>query len=123
MVSRVDLTGVDVVYLSSCESSYGEGGVSDEVMGLVHVLLAAGARCVIGHLYPIDDAMAARQSIAFYEALGAGATTREAYRSAVAAGEALEGEPVSGEHDRSYVADWMGLTLYGDPSVRILPQS
>ncbi|PWN06366.1 CHAT domain-containing protein [Rhodohalobacter mucosus] len=52
---ELDLTGVDLVYLSSCEGTYGEGDLNDEVMGLVYGLLAAGARCVIGYLWPIDD--------------------------------------------------------------------
>ena len=115
----IDLTGVRLVYLSSCWGGHGEADYNDEVMGLVHGVLSAGAACVVGHLYPVDSALAEEMAVAFHEYfIAEGATARKAYRAAVEAAVEASQEEAGEDRLLGTVADWTGYTLYGNPSVR-----
>lgn len=112
----IDLSGVRLVYLSSCWSGHGEADYSDEVMGLVHGMLSAGAACVVGHLYPVDSSVAAAMAEEFYtHFVQNGTTVRTAYRATITKTVQMANAGDLRWHKR---ADWTGFTLYGDPSVR-----
>ncbi|MCS3956692.1 CHAT domain-containing protein [Salinibacter ruber] len=107
----VDLSG-SLVYLSSCQGSFGQGGLGDEMQGLVYSLLGAGARCVVGYLFRVEGIVASHQAAAFYKRFETGSTAGEALRYAI-----QEGRLLAEQSDRP-LEGWRGLTLHGDPSTR-----
>jgi CHAT domain-containing protein len=67
-VSILDLTGVEWVVLSACESGLGEVESGEGVYGLRRAFQMAGARTVISSLWPIADKSTAEFMISLYEA-------------------------------------------------------
>jgi len=108
ILSSVDLTGVNLVVLSACESAIGARTGGDEVVGLTRALLYAGAPGVISTLWNIDDAASAGLMKEFYRRLTGGESAAEALRHAQLAVK---------EHypDPKY---WAAFTLTGDPQGR-----
>ncbi|HTC23626.1 MAG TPA: CHAT domain-containing protein [Gemmatimonadales bacterium] len=72
----------DLVVLSGCGTALGVIVGGEGIRGLTAPLLQAGARSVVGTLWPIADRSAADFVASFYGALGTGATTMDALRSA-----------------------------------------
>ncbi len=72
----------DLVVLSGCGTALGVIVGGEGIRGLTAPLLEAGARAVVGTLWPIGDASAADFVASFYRALGRGQTTADALRSA-----------------------------------------
>ena len=72
----------DLVVLSGCGTALGVIVGGEGIRGLTAPLLEAGARAVVGTLWPIGDASAADFVVSFYRALGRGQTTADALRSA-----------------------------------------
>lgn len=108
ILSSVDLTGVNLVVLSACQSAVGARTGGDEIVGLTRALLYAGTPGVISTLWNIDDAASAGLMTAFYERLTAGEPVAEALRHAQLA--VKERHP-----DLKY---WAAFTLTGDPQGR-----
>ncbi len=52
-ILTADLRGVDLVTLSACESALGRFDVADNLRGLPAAFLMAGARAVVGCLWPV----------------------------------------------------------------------
>jgi CHAT domain-containing protein len=79
-----------IVVLSSCRSATGAVLAGEGVVGLSHAFLSAGARTVVGTLWPIRDDHAAAFFDAFYESLARGrdvsSALTEARRRAIARG-------------------------------------
>lgn len=108
ILSSVDLTGVNLVVLSACESAAGRRSEGDEVVGLTRALLYAGTPGVISSLWDIDDKASAGLMEEFYRRLVTGATVAESLRQAqLAVKERLP--------DPRY---WAAFTLSGDPQGR-----
>jgi CHAT domain-containing protein len=78
ILSEVDLTGVNLVVLSACESGRGKRSGGDEIVGLTRAVLYAGAPGVIATLWKIDDAAAADLMEEFYRRLLGGALAADA---------------------------------------------
>ena len=102
-VVTLDLDGM-VVILSACSSASGEITESEGVVGLARAFFQAGARAVVGSLWPLrDDEAAAMMTRAIGE-LSRGASVGEAVASTRRAALA-EGLPP---------AAWAGLVVLGD---------
>lgn len=93
-----------LVVLSSCRSASGHGANGEGVMGLAHAFFQAGARVVVGSLWPLRDEEAALLMGEFYRELGRGrsvaAALTEARRRRIA-----DGAPA---------AAWAGMVVLGD---------
>jgi CHAT domain-containing protein/tetratricopeptide (TPR) repeat protein len=72
----------DLVVLSGCGTALGVIVGGEGIRGLTAPLLQAGARAVVGTLWPIGDQSAATFVASFYQALGTGAATMSALRTA-----------------------------------------
>jgi CHAT domain-containing protein/Flp pilus assembly protein TadD len=110
ILSSLDLTGVNLVVLSACETAVGERSGGDEIVGLTRALLYAGTPGVISTLWRIDDTSSARLMDEFYRRLAAGALAADALRDAQIA--VLRSDHYA---DPKY---WAAFTLSGNPRGR-----
>lgn len=108
ILSSVDLTGVNLVVLSACQSAVGARSGGDEVVGLTRALLYAGTPGVISTLWDIDDAASAGLMEEFYRRLVAGVPAAEALRQAQLTVKQRYPDP----------RYWAAFTLSGDPQGR-----
>lgn len=102
----LDLTGVNLVVLSACETALGEQSNGDELVGLTRAFLYAGAPSVITTLWPVEDEASGALMVSFYENLRAGMTVAEALRQAQI--ERLSQEETSSPYY------WAAFSLTGD---------
>ncbi|KAF6746417.1 CHAT domain-containing protein [Ephemerocybe angulata] len=68
-ILRSNLKHADLAFLSACQTSTGQGKLSDEAVHLTAGMLAAGYYRVIGTMWSIGDVPAQEVSTAFYEYL------------------------------------------------------
>ncbi|WP_159012840.1 CHAT domain-containing protein [Acidisoma sp. S159] len=68
----MDFAGLDLVSLSACETSLGRVDLMDNLRGLSATLFMAGARTVVGTLWPIDTDAAEFFFTEFYRAISSG---------------------------------------------------
>jgi CHAT domain-containing protein len=110
ILSSLDLTGVNLVVLSGCETAVGERSGGDEVVGLTRALLYAGTPGVISTLWRINDTSSARLMDEFYRRFAAGKLAADALRDAQLAVLHSEryGDP----------KNWAAFTLSGNPQGR-----
>ncbi len=102
-ISALDLRG-RVVVLSACRSAGGMLLPGEGPMGLSHAFFRAGARAVIGSLWPVRDDDAEVLIREFYARLAIGQSLTAAMSGARSAREAI-GAPASA---------WAGFTVMGD---------
>ncbi|WP_267902611.1 CHAT domain-containing protein [Streptomyces triticirhizae] len=81
-ILALDLRGVDLVTLSACESAMGRYDLNDNPRGLPAAFLLAGARTVVGVLWPVTAPVATLFFDDLYTRLAAGDTKRDAFRHA-----------------------------------------
>ena len=81
-IVSLDLSGVEWVVLSACETGVGKVASGEGVMGLRRAFEVAGAGTVITSLWRIEDRATEAWMQRLYTARLAGATTAEAVRSA-----------------------------------------
>jgi CHAT domain-containing protein/tetratricopeptide (TPR) repeat protein len=74
----------DAVILSGCDTALGKSVVGEGLIGLRYVVLARGARAVIGSLWPVPDQATAQLMVRFYSSL-----LRERASVATASSEAM----------------------------------
>jgi CHAT domain-containing protein len=110
ILSDLDLSGVNLVVLSACETARGERSRGDEVTGLTRAFLYAGSPGVISTLWNIDDEAAAILMAEFYRRLFNGTPVAEALQQAQVA---LLRNPRF--QDPCY---WAAFSLAGDPQGR-----
>jgi CHAT domain-containing protein/tetratricopeptide (TPR) repeat protein len=110
ILSSLDLSGVNLVVLSACQSAAGARSGGDEVVGLTRALLYAGTPGVISTLWNIDDAASAGLMDAFYRRLGSGESAAVALRQAQ-----IETMRSEGHGHPKY---WAAFMLTGDPQAR-----
>ncbi|MEV0176109.1 CHAT domain-containing protein [Streptomyces sp. NPDC050803] len=70
-ISRLDLPGAELAYLSACTTARTGLTVMDEALHLAGALQLAGFRHVVGTLWDIDDTVAVRIAERVYTGLGA----------------------------------------------------
>lgn len=80
-ISRLDLSGINTVVLSACESGLGEVG-SEGVAGLQRGLKRAGVKTLVMSLWKVSDEATAILMTDFYRNLLSGQNSAEAMRNA-----------------------------------------
>lgn len=100
-----------LVVLSSCQSATGTHVRGEGVLGLARSFFAAGARTVIGSLWPVRDDHARAFFVRFYASLAEGRTVGVAFHRAQ---QSLieDGFPMEA---------WAGFVLIGDPDAAPVP--
>lgn len=81
-ISNMDLSNVDLVVLSACESALGEIGYDSGILGLQRGLKKAGANTLLMCTENIDDEATSILMTAFYDNLVKGQTKMQAFRNA-----------------------------------------
>ncbi|HEY5359641.1 MAG TPA: CHAT domain-containing protein [Streptosporangiaceae bacterium] len=81
-LARFDLRGVDLVTLSACESALSRADIADNLVGIPAAALQAGARTVIGCLWPVAPGPAAVFFTVLYRQIADGIGKLDAYRAA-----------------------------------------
>jgi tetratricopeptide (TPR) repeat protein len=109
ILSDVDLTGVNLVVLSACQTALGKVTAGDEIVGLTSALLYAGTPGVISTLWEIGDDAAATLMDHFYDRLLHGDSAADALRFAQL--QLLHG-------DYPDPRQWAAFTLNGNPEGR-----
>lgn len=110
-VVSLDLSGVEWVVLSACETGVGDIAVGEGVFDLRRAFLLAGADTVIGSLWSVDDKSTRRWMNALYRArFEQRLSTAEAVRSATL--QELRRRRERGESTNAYY--WAGFTAVGD---------
>ena len=108
--SSLDLTGVNLVTLSACQTAAGERDDGDEIISLTRAFLDAGSSAVVSTLWRVDDQATAFLMKRFYQNLEAGESYAESLREAQRATRSRDGWS-----DPYY---WAAFTLTGDPEGR-----
>jgi CHAT domain-containing protein/tetratricopeptide (TPR) repeat protein len=109
-IARLDLSGVEWVVLSGCDTGLGDLRAGEGVVGLRHAFQHAGAGTVVMSLWGADDGAARAFMRALYTARGAGLSTAEAMRQA--ASELLGFQRRAGRSTHPYY--WGGFVAAGD---------
>ncbi|PYQ28034.1 MAG: hypothetical protein DMF56_17995 [Acidobacteria bacterium] len=109
ILSDLDLTGVNLVVLSACQTAIGKSSAGDEIVGLTRALLYAGTPGVISTLWNISDDATATLMSHFYCRLLSGDSAADALRHAQL--QMLHG-------DYPDPRDWAAFTLNGNPEGR-----
>jgi CHAT domain-containing protein len=78
----MDFAGLDLVSLSACETSLGRVDLMDNLRGLSASLFMAGARTIVGTLWPIDTNAAELFFTEFYRAISFGDRKLDAFGAA-----------------------------------------
>lgn len=107
ILSDLDLSGINLVVLSACETARGERISGDEITSLTRAFLSAGSPAVVSTLWSVNDAATAVLMMDFYRHLLAGASTADALRQA----------QLGLLHDPAYKDPyyWAAFSLTGDP--------
>ena len=105
--SEVDLSGVNLVVLSACQSGVGKRSGGDEIVGLTRSILYAGSPGVISTLWNISDEATTPMIEKFYDHLLDG----------IPAAEALQLAQTDLLRDPKYADPrfWAAFLLTGDP--------
>ena len=109
-VSSLDLRGVDLVTLSSCETEAGKLVEGEGVSGFSRAFLGAGADAVVSSLWKVGDQSTADLMRIFYRELSDGATAADALRIA-------KSEFASRQHAHPFY--WAAFVLNGDAGMQI----
>jgi len=107
-LSHLDLSGLELAILSSCWSADNFILPGRWIISLPETFLRAGARTVVGSLWPLDDELAEHFMAKLYEALAAGSSREEALRQVQMA--CIRGEFGAEFRDPSY---WAAVVLHG----------
>ena len=110
VVARTRLP-MDLCVLSGCSSIGSRWSTGEGMLGLSTAFLTAGASCVVGTLWPIEDRNGDRFTRAFYAELGRGSTAAAALRQAQLT--------LRGSGGASDPAVWAAFTLIGDPDRKL----
>lgn len=78
----LDLSGVECLTLSACETALGRFDASDNLRGLPASFFLAGARTIIGTLWPVETSSAAYFFERFYEQIRTGVGRLDAFAAA-----------------------------------------
>jgi len=64
--AALNLHGTELVVLSACDSARGQLHAGESTFGLMRARRAAGARCVLGTVWPMDDTITREFVTTFY---------------------------------------------------------
>jgi CHAT domain-containing protein len=81
-ISELDLSGVDLIVLSACETGLGEIQGSEGVFGLQRAFKLAGAKSLILSLWKVPDSETSELMTLFYKYYLSGLTANEALKKA-----------------------------------------
>ena len=81
-ISRLDLSGTDLVVLSACETAKGSVDPIDGVLGLQRGFKKAGAKSIMMSLWKVSDTVTSILMTEFYTQLGNGLNANEALKTA-----------------------------------------
>jgi tetratricopeptide (TPR) repeat protein len=99
-----------IAFLSGCRSSHSRVLSGEGALGLSAAFLSAGASCVVGTLWPVDDRVTARLVRLFYRELAAGGTAAQALRRSQ---DRLRADPAT-----AHPFYWAGFVPIGEGEVR-----
>src|SRR5262249_18573426 len=105
----LDLSAVQCVVLSACESGIGRPSSGEGVFGLRRAFQVAGAATLVASLCPVRDAAAFAWMSSFYESLSRG---RSPARAGIDASRALRSASRRSGGE-SHPADWVGFIVVG----------
>ncbi len=131
-VEQGDLSGVQTVVLSACETGLGTSSAGEGLLGLQRSFQMAGARTVVASLWKVDDQRTRELMISFYDKLIARGrppilALRQAQREVLHSQSASDGRSravvVGGDSSRagdpsataSHPTLWAAWILSGDP--------
>ena len=100
-ISRLDLSGTQMVVLSACETALGDIDDTEGVLGLQRAFKRAGVRYVLMSLWPVNDESSAYFMVNFYRALQTEKNVSTVLRLAMKATAKRFPKP----------ADWAGFVL------------
>ncbi len=110
-VSWLDLSGVELVVLSACQSGMGQAQAGEGLIGIRRAFCTAGARTVISSFWKVSDESTSELMRAFYDNLWIeGMGTLEALRAAQI--EMLRRNRAL--HDEARPLSWGAFVLNGD---------
>ncbi|MCX6597272.1 MAG: CHAT domain-containing protein [Acidobacteria bacterium] len=104
---KLDLSGLDLVTLSACQTAQGRLIAGEGVQSLSAAFLRAGAHSVVASLWPVSDGAAREFMRQFYAAMAQGHGKAEALRIAQQRLRDSKGALAKPEH-------WAAFVLYGD---------
>ena len=81
-ISRMNLTGTELVTLSACQTALGDVRNGEGILGLQRAIQVAGADAILMSLWRIPDTPTAELMAAFYERYLGGTSKLEAFREA-----------------------------------------
>ncbi|MCA1732557.1 MAG: CHAT domain-containing protein, partial [Acidobacteria bacterium] len=100
-----------LVVLNSCETAVGRASAAEGMQSLARAFQLAGARTVVGTIWPVEDRVSRRFALALYDGLAAGATVGDAVRRAQLA--------LARDEPYSSARQWAGFSVLGDPSLTL----
>ena len=103
----LDLSGVEMVVLSACNTARGAKQGGEGVMGLTWALFAAGCPTQVLSQWAVDDSSTATLMTRFYDGLAKGASKGESLR------QAASSLRKTGKYAHPYF--WAPFILVGDP--------
>lgn len=101
-----------LITLSACHTGRSELGMGDGLTGFAQSFFRAGAQTLVASLWALDDQIASRAMIRFYQRLQAGAPVYQALRTAQLATLATRRHPYF----------WAPFMLTGNPYLTLHPQ-
>lgn len=106
----------DLVVLSACQTGLGENFSGEGLTGFKHAFFSAGAKSVITGLWQVDDETGGKLMKEFYQDL---------VDKGIPSGKALQLAKIEVFKTKGWEEPyfWAALTLYGDYSVKILPET
>ncbi len=78
--AALNLHGTELVVLSACDSARGELQAGEGTFGLMRALRTAGAQCVLGAVWPVDDTIAREFMTLFYQSWVDSGDARRAFK-------------------------------------------
>jgi CHAT domain-containing protein len=113
-IARMQLKA-DLVVLSACNTAMGRSFRHDEISDLVPAFLLAGARTVVGSIWPLEDRSTAHLMTRFYAYLARGMDKGSALRQAKL-------DFIAKYKDAALPVLWAGMVMIGDSSDSIIDE-
>jgi CHAT domain-containing protein/Tfp pilus assembly protein PilF len=113
-VATLDLTGVEVVVLSACETGLGKEAPAEGVLGLQRAFQVAGVRTVVVSLWAVPDDATRQLITRAYQGWWGGKTTKLETLVAAQRWVIANGPAVAGKGGKTPPYYWAAFVLAGD---------